>query len=72
MDTLYCGKCKSWTSTYEPKIVVYTVRKTTKSGDESLNERKVMKGICTVCGSKKHIFTNNKGEIKIPQQSTTE
>ena len=62
MDLVYCGKCKAKTQTDDFEIVDYEISRTKKSGDVSTNPRKVIKGVCTICKTKKHLFTGKDKE----------
>lgn len=65
MDNLiYCGKCKTNTPTLNFNVVDYNINRDKKSGEKSITTRKIIKGTCEVCKSKKHIFANNEGKIK--------
>lgn len=51
MTAIYCVKCREFTSTKSEKLVT------------TANERYRLTGICSVCGSKKGIFTNKSGKV---------
>ena len=66
MDNLiYCGKCKTHTPTLDFNVIDHNISRNKKSGEKSIITRKIIKGSCDVCKSKKHIFGNNEGKTKI-------
>ena len=51
MTAIYCVKCQEFTSTKSEKLVT------------TANGRYRLTGVCSSCGTKKGMFTNNSGKV---------
>jgi len=57
MDTLLrCNRCKINTPTIDYKVIDQDVTREEKSGEKSITNRKVIKGVCETCSAKKHVY----------------
>jgi hypothetical protein len=59
MKKRYCVKCKDRTQTNDYKLKDKLVERTKKNDEISSSIRKIITGTCSICGSKKHLFTSN-------------
>ena len=64
MTLIYCSRCDDRTETINFKTDDIEVKRTKKSGDVSITQRKVMKGICDKCNKKKSVLANSEGTTK--------
>ena len=68
----YCIKCKKRTPTTDFKITDKTINRTKKNGEISTITRQIINGTCSICNTKKHLFTGNNDEHDYERKAKNE
>ena len=69
-ESIYCIKCKEKTPSIDFKLETKIIKRIKLNGETSFINRKVISGLCRICGTKKSIFVDNefRSDKQIPKE----